>query len=45
MGLNQNKMQSALHNYFIAFELTYCDGGAIFADTTGKNDGYAALCK
>lgn len=45
MGLNQNKMQSALHNYFITFELTYCDGGAIFSDTTGKNDGYAALCK
>lgn len=45
MGLDQSKMQSALHDDFITFELTYCDGGAIFSDTTGKNDGNAALCK
>lgn len=38
-------MQSALHSDPIISELTYCDGGAILSDTTGKNDGYAALCK
>lgn len=48
MGLNHilNEKKSALHNVIpLLFQLTYCDGGAIFSDTTGENDGYAALCK
>lgn len=40
------RKKSALHNVIpLLFQLTYCDGGAIFSDTTGENDGYAALCK